>query len=110
VYRVQVFDIDGNGTPLQSGSHRLPAGAHVLLVGERVERHRLDPAQRERRERMRERLGPRATKALVIDVAANTRYRIGARLLPGRLDTAGINSNGFWEPVVWATEPARCER
>lgn len=110
VYPVRVFDIDGNGTPLASGSHELAAGTHVLLVEELVDRHRLDPWQRDRRDRMRERLGPRAAKALVVEVAADTRYRIGARLLPGRLDSRGIGSNGFWEPVVWETEPARCTR
>lgn len=109
VYRARIYDIDGTGTPL-GRTHELQAGTHVLLVEEGIDRHRFDPMQAERRDRTRTRLGPRAAKALVIEVAADTRYQVGARLLPDRLDAAGIHSNSYWEPGVWEVTPEPCRR
>lgn len=109
VFPVRVFDIDGDGTPLAAPSHKLAAGRHVLLLEEWIAANRFDAMQFDRRLRMRERLGASAAKALVVQIAPDTRYMIGARLLPDRLGSAGINSNSFWEPVVWAQEPAPCE-
>lgn len=109
VYPARIYDIDGAGTPLGS-THELQAGTHVLLVEEGIDRHRFDAMQAKRRDRTRARLGPRAAKVLVIEVVADTRYAIGARLLPDRLDAAGIHSNRYWEPVVWEVTPEPCRR
>src|SRR5690606_5146921 len=86
------------------------AGPPVPVAADGIERHRFAPMPAERRARPRPRLGPRAAKALVIEVAADTRYQVGARLLPDRLDAAGIHSNSYWEPVVWEVTPEPCRR
>jgi membrane-associated protease RseP (regulator of RpoE activity) len=100
VYSSQITRIDGRSTPLGTvNRHRVDAGTRVLIVAEGIEE--LTIAQRRLRALMKRREQARAYKALMVDVAPNTTYFVGARLLTDRLDPDSIRANAYWEPVVW---------
>jgi hypothetical protein len=102
IYFSRVTRIDGRSTPLGLiNHHQLDAGPRVLIVAEGIEEHRLSLAQRRQRAWLKRREQARAHKALVVDVAPNTTYFVGARLLTDRLDPDSIRANAYWEPVVW---------
>lgn len=109
IFDAEITQINGESTPLEPNNrYRVPAGRQVLVVRESIDRHRLDPVQRERISRMQGREGGRAYKTLVIDVEPGLRYTIGAELLPDRLDTQSIRANAWWQPVAWESRPEAC--
>lgn len=109
VFEGEITMIDGDSTPLRPDNrYRVSAGRHVLVVRELIDAHRFTSAQRLQISLLKRRENARAYKAVVIDVAPGTRYSIGARLLPDKLDNASIRANAYWEPVVWKTTAEAC--
>jgi hypothetical protein len=109
IYRAQILRIDGRSTPLDPvPRHRVEAGRRVLLVRELIDRSWLGSAQVSQIARMQKFEDAGAYKALVVDVAPDRSYRIGARLLRDRLDGESIRANAYWEPVVWSEIAERC--
>lgn len=109
IYRAQVLRIDGRSTPLDPvPRHRVDAGRHVLLVRELIDRSWLGSAQVSQIARMQKFEDAGAYKALVLDVAPDRSYRVGARLLRDRLDGESIRANAYWEPVVWSEITEGC--
>lgn len=109
LHPVEILDIDGRGRPVDANRHRLEAGLHVVIVGERIEDIRFDPLQQAQRSRMRSREGARAGKALVVDVRPGVRYRLGARFLDRNLSSRAISENAYWEPLVWQEVEDACD-
>ena len=109
IFRAEITQINGRSTPLTpQNRHELPVGRQVLVVREEIDRHRINQAQLLRIERMQRREGHRGFKTLVVDVAPDTRYSIGAELLPDRMDTDSIRANDWWRPVVWESRQEAC--
>jgi hypothetical protein len=109
IYRAQILRIDGRSTPLDPvPRHRVDAGRHVLLVRELIDRSWLGSAQASQIARMQKFEDAGAYKALVVDIAPNRSYRIGARLREDRLDGESIRANAYWEPVVWSEIAEAC--
>lgn len=109
IYKAEITMIDGDSTPLTERSRfELPAGRRVLVVAEHIDNHRFNNAQNRQRSIMKRRELARAYKALVVDVAPDTSYSIGARMLKDKLDSASIRANAYWEPVVWKNVATRC--
>lgn len=110
IYAADITRIDGRSTPLSPvNRHRVEPGLHVVIVRELVNRAWLNRAQIRTIELMQRRERARAYKPLVVDVAPGATYKIGARLLRDKLDPDSIRDNAYWEPVVWAVEPGRCD-
>lgn len=110
IYRAEITRIDGRSTPLQPlNRHRLDAGRHVLTVRELIDRSWLSRAQIVQIAKMQRLEDADAYKTLVLDAKPGVSYRIGARLLRDRLDARDIRENAYWEPVVWAEVPERCD-
>ncbi len=109
VFSAEITMIDGESTPLApQNRHQLPVGRRVLVVAERIDDHRFNDSQNLQRRNMKQREMARAYKALIVDVAPDTAYSIGARLLTDRLDSASIRDNAYWEPVAWRSVHTRC--
>ena len=100
VFKAQITQIDGRPPPMERHQYRLAAGKHVLVVGERIDRARLNSAQTTQIRKM-QRTSPAYLKALILDVQPGTSYRLGTRLVHDKLDTQSIRDNAYWEPVVW---------
>ena len=110
IYAADITRVDGRSTPLYAvNRHRVAPGRHVLTVSESIDRTWLNSAQIRTIALMQRRERARAYKPLVVDVRPGHTYKVGARLLRDRLDTAGIRDNAYWEPVVWAVETGRCD-
>ena len=109
IYTGEVTQIDGRSTPL-TGSPRLrmSAGPHVLVVSEFIPSQWFTSSQNRARRLMKKQMQAKAYKAIVVDVAPNTRYSIGTRLLRDKLDLDSIRDNAYWEPVVYNTRAERC--
>lgn len=102
IYPGEVTRIDGRSTPLAPvNRHQVETGPRVLIVAERIDSHRLTLGQNRQRELFKRLAQARAYKALVVDVAPDTTYYVGARLLTDKLDNDSIRANAYWEPVVW---------
>lgn len=109
VYPGEVTQVDGRSTPLtRDHDLRLTPGKHVLVMRQLIPAAWLNASQQRARVLMEKRLQAKAYKAIVIDVAPDTRYSVGARLLRDRLDNASIRDNAYWEPVVFATRAQPC--
>lgn len=112
IYHAAITTIDGRSTPVahRPNRYRLAPGRHVLTVAEAiVDRHRFSNAQRMRLSLARTRGTSEDYKTLVLDVEPGFSYRIGARLLPDKLDAASIRAHGYWEPVVYEKVAVACE-
>lgn len=110
IYAADITRVDGRSTPLHAvNRHRVAPGRHVLTVSETIDRTWLNRTQIRTIALMQRRERARAYKPLVVDVRPGHTYKVGARLLRDRLDTASIRDNAYWEPVVWAVEPGRCD-
>lgn len=108
IFYAEITQIDGRSTPFGNNRHEVPAGTHVLVVREFIDRSRLTGPEIMRIDRMKQRLQARAYKTVLVDVRPNTSYRIGARLLKDKLDPASIHDNAYWEPVVWSSVAEQC--
>lgn len=82
-------------------SFRVPAGVHVLEVGEAIENRYLSFNDRQRNS------GPSRYKSLTVTVAADTTYHVAARLNEDK--RSEWRDGAFWDPVVWreSAEPCR---
>lgn len=109
IYNGEVTQVDGRSTPL-TGSPRLrmSAGPHVLVVSEFIPAQWFTSSQNRARRLMKKQMQAKAYKAIVVDVAPNTRYSIGTRLLRDNLDLDSIRDNAYWEPVVYSTRVEGC--
>lgn len=109
IYRAEITQVDGDSTPLSSTNrHRIGTGKRVLVVRELIPSQWLTNAQNMQISRMKRIESAKAYKVLVLDVAPDTSYRIGARLLRDKLDAQSIRDNAYWEPVVWGTVREEC--
>lgn len=81
-------------------SFRVPAGVHVLEVGEAIENRYLSINDRQRN------AGPTRYKSLTIEVAPNTTYFVAARLNEDKRNE--WRNGAFWEPVVWRESAEEC--
>ncbi|TDK27430.1 PDZ domain-containing protein [Luteimonas aestuarii] len=109
VFPAEVTRIDGRSTPLfDVNRHRVDAGRRVLVVDERIDATRFSAFTLQERQRQLRRQGARRYKVLIVDVAPDTRYEIGARLLTRSPDTGMIRDNTYWEPVVWRQTAETC--
>lgn len=110
IHRLEITRIDGRSTPLdKTNRHRVAAGTHVLTTRELIPAHHFSQRQSRERSRMLERERAQAYKAIVIEVEANTRYSIGARLVRESMDNQDIRDNAYWEPVIYATRAENCD-
>jgi len=109
IFNVEITQIEGRSTPLQSSNrHRVAAGKRVLVVRELVQESYLNSSQLQQIRKMKKFAFARAYKSFVLDVEAGMSYRIGARLIRQKLDTQSIRDNAYWEPVVWSKVPQSC--
>ena len=109
IYTGEVTQVDGRSTPLRGSPRlRMSAGPHVLVVREFIPPQWFTSSQNRARGLMKRQMQARAYKAIVVDVAPNTRYSIGTRLLRDKLDLDSIRDNGYWEPVVYGTRAEPC--
>lgn len=89
--------------PVESEVYRLRAGRHVLMVSEAIRDDRFTGNQnRKRRGLFRQ----EALRRFTLDVAPDTTYRLGARLV--RDNREDIRGGSYWEPVVWAQFQENC--
>jgi len=107
IYRVTVTQVDGKSAT-STRRHRVDAGTVTLTVSERIPFHSLSGSEIHEIKRMKRRGDANAYQTLQLDVEPGMTYRIGARLHRDRLDTASIEANEYWEPVVWETVPTKC--
>lgn len=109
IFQGEITQINGDSTPLEPlNRYRVPAGRHVVVVREQIDRHRISRGDARRIHRMQRREAARANKVLVVDVEPDTRYSIGAELLPDQMDPDSIRANQWWQPVVWESRPEAC--
>jgi membrane-associated protease RseP (regulator of RpoE activity) len=109
VFRVEITQVEGLSTPTTpTNRHRVAAGRRVIVVRELIPATRLTTSQNVQIARMKKFAFSRSYKAVVIDIAPGTSYRIGARLLRDRLDADSIRANAYWQPVVWAEAAETC--
>lgn len=112
IHPVEITQIDGKSTPLKPlNRHRLGAGTHALVVRELIPPTQFTNVQN--RDRAREHRFQRGSfyKTLLVDIAPDTRYSVGARLVLGR-GQAGkqdIIDKSYWEPVVWRESREPCD-
>lgn len=107
IFPVEITQIDGRSTPFGDNRHRVPVGTHVLVVREFIEPSRLTGSQNTQIALMKKHVWM-PYKTLLVDIDPNMSYRIGARLLKDKLDTASIRANAYWEPVVWSSVRENC--
>lgn len=88
--------------PTSSETFRLPAGRHVLSVAENIDTEQFGAAQALQRSRG----SANRYKELEIEVAADTTYQLGARLILEQRNE--IRSRAYWEPVVYAQRQEAC--
>lgn len=109
IHTAVITSIDGRSTPLQpTNRHRLSAGRHVLIMSEAIDDFYLTSSQSRDRLYVQRYLQARAYKALVVDVRPGVSFRVGAKLLPEKMDSRSIRNNEYWQPVVWKEVPERC--
>jgi hypothetical protein len=102
LHAARIITIDGV-TPGPSGSksYRVPAGQHVVRVGEKIESRYLSFNDRQRNAPLQG-----GYKEVTVDVAPNTTYLIAARLNKDQRDNP-ING-AYWDPVMWKDVPETC--
>lgn len=109
VFRVEITQVEGLSTPSSpTNRHRVAAGRRVIVVRELIPATQLTTSQNVQIARMKKFAFARSYKAVVIDIAPGTSYRIGARLMRDRLDADSIRANAYWQPVVWAEVAETC--
>ncbi len=109
IFRAEITQINGDSTPLDpQNRYRVPAGRHVVVVREFIDRHLISAGDAQRIRRVQSREGARAYKVLVVDVEPGMRYSVGAELLPERMSPDEIRAHEWWQPVVWESRPEAC--
>jgi membrane-associated protease RseP (regulator of RpoE activity) len=111
IFHAVITQLDGRSTPLSSvdNRYRLPAGRHVLTIGEDIRRDQFNHSQLLQLSTLkRHATAGEVYKVLVVDVKPDQGYRIGAQLLRDKLDAGSIHDNAYWEPVVWSSVAERC--
>lgn len=109
VFPAEVTRIDGRSTPLfDPNRHRVDTGRRVLVIQENIDDHRFTSFGLQERQRQLSRHGAKRYKVLIVDVAPDTRYEIGARLVASPPDIGTIRDNTYWEPVVWQERTEAC--
>jgi hypothetical protein len=109
IYRASITQIDGRAPTVERYEYKLPAGKHILVIGEGIDSTRLNSAQLAQIRKMKSRsASPGYFKAFILDVQPGISYRLGVRLLRDKLDTQSIHDNAYWEPVVWEQVPQAC--
>lgn len=109
IFRAEITQIDGDSTPLEPlNRYQVPAGRHVVVVREFIDRHLISRGDAQRIHRVQRREGARAYKVLVVDVEPGTRYSIGAEWLPERMSPDEIRDHDWWQPVVWESRAEEC--
>lgn len=100
LHQASVIRIDGK-TPGTTGQEvfRVPAGEHVLEIGERIESRFLGF-----NDRLRD--AGRVYKRLVVTVDPDSTYLVAARLRNEQRNT--WKDGAYWEPVIWKTTSERC--
>ena len=104
IYPLVLHEIDGRMPgPTASEVHRLDVGRHHLKVSEAISWDRFTGWENRKRATQ---FRHERFKYLVLDVAADTTYRIGARLITE--SKSDIRGGSYWEPVVWSEVRQPC--
>jgi hypothetical protein len=104
IYPLVLHEIDGRMPgPIASEVHRLGAGRRHLKVSESISGDRFTGWENRKRDTQ---FRHERFKYLVLDVAPDTTYRLGARLIPQA--KSDIRGGRYWEPVVWSEVRERC--
>jgi len=105
IYPLVLHEIDGQlPGPSRAEVFRLGAGRHFLKVSEAIDPNRFTAQQNQQRNHWLFR--HERFKYLELDVAADTNYRLGARLID---DNRGdIRGGSYWEPMVWREVAESC--
>lgn len=95
-----VVRIDGK-TPGVTGQNvfRVPAGKHLIEVGELIESRYLSFNDRQRNV-------ARNYKSITLDVAADTTYFVAARLIEDKRND--WKNGAYWETAIWKTATESC--
>lgn len=107
VFPAVILRIDDDSVRLDTppSRHRLDAGRHTLVIGERIPDSRLRlQDQRDRTLLFSRELA--VHREIELEVAPGMRYEIGARLLP--VDQRDVRGNRYWEAVVWQASEEAC--
>jgi hypothetical protein len=102
LHKATIITID-NHTPGPFGakSYQVPAGTHVLKVGEHIPSRYFSFNDRQRNSQV-----GGGYKTLTIDVAPNTTYFVAARLNEDQRDNPAYGA--YWDPVMWQQVPEDC--
>lgn len=104
IHPLVIHDIDGrNPGPLRSTVFTLAEGRNVLRVSEAIRDDRFTGNQNRKRAGL---FRYERFKHFTLDVAPDTTYRLGARLIAENRED--IRGGSYWEPVVWAEFEERC--
>ncbi|MCL2912876.1 hypothetical protein L2725_03635 [Shewanella corallii] len=90
LYRALVTHIDGKPV-ISQPNYKLAPGRYTLTLVELIHAPGMDVP-----------LNARKTKTLSLDLKTGERLHLAAKYLPEG------QGEGFWEPVVWQTDKARC--
>jgi hypothetical protein len=97
-----LISIDGTRSPFAGQEvFRVPAGRHVLTLGERIDHRYLGF-----NDRLRNSGSDSRYKTLTVDVEADTTYLVAARLNTDRRNE--WRDGAYWDPVVWSQAAERC--
>lgn len=110
LYPATITRIDGRSTSGSANTDRfgLSAGRHVLTVAENLDRAHMSTSQVTQIAKLQHFTFAPTYKSLVVDIKPGYHYRIASRLVPDRMNAAGIRANAYWEPVVWAKRAENC--
>lgn len=102
LHKATIISID-NHTPGPSGSkaYQVPAGTHVLKVGEHIPSRYFSFNDRQRNAQV-----GGGYKTITVDVAPDTTYFVAARLNEDQRDNPA--NGAYWDPVVWQQVAEGC--
>lgn len=104
IYTLVIHDVDGRlPAPWGSSAFSLSEGPSTIRVSEAIRHDRFTGNQNRKRHTL---FPSERYKTFVLDVAPNTTYRLGARLI--RENREDIRGGSYWEPVVWSSFEERC--
>lgn len=102
LHKATIIAID-NHTPGPFGAkaYQVPAGTHVLKVGEHIPSRYFSFNDRQRNAQV-----GGGYKMLTVDVAPDTTYFVAARLNEDQRDNPAYGA--YWDPVLWKQVPEDC--